>query len=187
MKSNRNSGGAFALPLALGLLAGPSVPAQAAGADELKALREEVAQMRRAYEGRIAALEQRLAQAEGTAGRAETAAGRAETTAARAETAAAANRPPAGESALNPGISLILSGMYTNLKADPATRPWGITGFVPSMGEVAPPARSFSLGESELVVAANIDRHFRGFLTLALPPEEGEAPQVEEGYLQTLA
>ena len=56
MKPNRNSGGAFALPLALGLLAGPSVPAQAAGADELKALREEVAQMRRAYEGRIAAL-----------------------------------------------------------------------------------------------------------------------------------
>lgn len=167
---------ALAVAMAFAPLA--AIPALAADTEDLKALREEVAQMRRAYEGRIAALEQRLAQAEGAAGRAEATAARTETT--------AAGRPPAGESAMNPGISLIMSGMYSSLKTDPAARPWGIAGFVPSMGEVAPPPRSFSLGESELVVAANIDHHFRGVMTLALPPEEGAAPQVEEGYIQTL-
>ncbi|MBL8490559.1 MAG: carbohydrate porin [Rhodocyclaceae bacterium] len=165
---------------AVALALGAPATAPAADAADLAALREEIAQMRKSYEGRIAALEQRLAQAENTAGRAENAALQAE------GAARAASQRPAGESAMNPGISLILSGMYTNLKVDPAGQPWGIAGFVPSMGEVAPPARSFSLGESELVVAANIDHRVRGVMTLALPPEAGEAPQVEEGYIQTL-
>ena len=165
----------------------------AADSGELKALREEVARMRQSYEQRIEALEQRLSRAETTAGQAQaaatgaasaaasaaTAAGQAETTARGAESAAAkaetvasaagvaATSRPSSATAFNPALSLILAGTYTNLKVDPLTRPYAISGFVPSNGEVAPPPRSFSLGESELAISANVDHVFRGALFLA--------------------
>ena len=41
-----------------------ALPAAAAGDEDLKALREEIAQMKKSYEQRIEALEQRLAVAE---------------------------------------------------------------------------------------------------------------------------
>jgi hypothetical protein len=172
----------FRLTLAALALAAAFPAAQAAG-DDIKALREEIARMRESYEQRIDKLEQRLALAESTAGKAETTASQAE---AAARAASSASARPSSENAFNPGISLILSGMATKLQVDPATHPYRITGFVPSQGEIAPPPRSFSIGESELVVAANVDHTFRGYMALALPPEEGAAPQVEEGYVQTL-
>jgi hypothetical protein len=87
-----------------------------------------------------------------------------------------------GENAFNPAVSLILQGTAARSSQDPAD--YQITGFAPSGGEVGPPPRSFSLGESELVVSANIDPYFRGHMTLALTPEN-EA-EVEEAYFQTL-
>lgn len=87
-----------------------------------------------------------------------------------------------GESAFNPGISLILNGIYGNLSQDPAG--FRIDGFVPTLGEVGPPNRGLSLGESELTVSGNIDPHFRGTAIFALTPEN-EA-EVEEAYVQTL-
>src|SRR2546421_10831483 len=95
----------------------------------------------------------------------------------------ASNRPQA-ENALNPGVSVILNGIYANLSRDPAT--YRINGFVPTMGDVAPPTRGFSLGESELAFAANIDPMFRGTLIAALSPDN-DTIGVEEGYIQTLA
>jgi hypothetical protein len=50
---------------------------------------------------------------------------------------------------------------------------------------VGPPKRSFGLGESELVVSANVDPYFRGHLVAALTPEN--EVEVEEAYFQTLA
>ena len=88
----------------------------------------------------------------------------------------------AQENAFNPSISLILQGTAARSTQDPAN--YQITGFAPSGGEVAPASRSFSLGESELIVAANIDPYFRGQLVAALTPE-GEA-EVEEAFFQTL-
>jgi len=90
---------------------------------------------------------------------------------------------PTGESAFNPGISLILNGTYANLSQDPTG--FRIDGFVPSLGEVGPPNRGLSLGESELVISANVDHYFRGTMIVALTPEN-EA-EVEEAYVQTLA
>ncbi|HEY3431773.1 MAG TPA: TonB-dependent receptor [Rhodocyclaceae bacterium] len=171
----------WAMMIALPLF---SMPAFAADNADLKALREEISRLRDSYESRINSLEQRLAQAETSAGKAEASAAKAETTAAAASVAATAR--PANEAAFNPALSLILSGMYTNLKDNPSKRPYAIKGFVPSNGEVAPPARGFSLGESELAVSANIDHYFRGQMTLALPPEEGQSPTVEEAFIQTL-
>lgn len=168
-----------------------SAPAFAADSADLKALREEIRHMRESYEQRINALEQRLAKAEASATQAETRAAKAEDSASAAEQSASqaattASAKPSNEAAFNPALSLILSGMYTNLSTNPTKRPYAINGFVPSNGDVAPPPRSFSLGESELAISANIDPLFRGQMTLSLPPDQGASPAVEEAFIQTL-
>jgi len=94
----------------------------------------------------------------------------------------AANRP-AGENALNPAVSLILNGIYGNLSQDPAG--YKINGFVPTNGDVAPPPRGLSLGESELTISANVDHYFRGTGIFSISSENSIG--VEEAYIQTLA
>ena len=106
-----------------------------------------------------------------------------EAEAAANQAAVQASSRPASESAMTPGVSLILNGIYSNLSQPPAG--FRIDGFVPTMGEVAPPARGLSLGESELAFAANIDHMFRGTLIASIAPEGGA--DVEESYIQTLA
>ena len=157
---------------------------------ELGKIREEIKQMKDAYEKRIQELEKRLSEAESKAGKAEAAATKAQSTAskaeessAKAETTASAAASRNSESAFNPAISLILQGTYGNLSQDPNT--YQITGFVPSGGEVGPPKRSFGLGETELNITANIDPYFRGVAIASLAPEGGVT--VEEAYFQTLA
>lgn len=79
-------------------------------------------------------------------------------------------------------MSLILSGTYANLSQDPAN--YRIAGFLPNGGEIWPGQRGFGLGESELVVAANIDPYLRGQFMLAVTPENTVA--VEEAFVQSL-
>ena len=158
---------------------------------ELAKIREEIQRMKSDYEKRIQELEKRLAETEAKAGKAETAATKAENTAgqaqqsaAKAETAtAAAASARSGENAFNPAISLILQGTFARESQDPNN--YRINGFVPSGGEVGPPKRSFSLGETELNITANIDPYFRGVAIASLAPEGGVS--VEEAYFQTLA
>ena len=133
---------------------------------ELAKIREEIKQMRDAYEKRIQELEKRLSDTE-----------------AKAETAASSAANRTGENAFNPAVSLILQGTYARTSQDPNT--YQITGFVPSGGEVGPPRRSFGLGETELNLSANIDPYFRGVAIAALAPEGGIG--IEEAYFQTLA
>ena len=174
------------LPLAAALAWLPA--AHAADANDLKELRAQLRQLRDTYESRISALEKRLADAEKSAGRAEQSAAQAQETAQAAAAAPVASAPAvaetSSESAFNPAMSLILAGNYTRLSRDPAD--YRIGGFVPSLGEVAPAARSFSLGESELAISANIDHLFRGQFTASVAPEGGQV-NIEEGYIQTLA
>ena len=87
------------------------------------------------------------------------------------------------EGAFNPAISLILQGTAARSTLEPQT--YRIDGFAPSGGEVGPPRRGFSLGESELVFAGNIDPYYRGQLIAALTPED--EVEVEEAFIQTLA
>src|SRR5712691_7591009 len=94
-----------------------------------------------------------------------------------------ASSRPASESAMNPAVSVILNGIYSNLSQDPNT--FRINGFVPTLGDVGPGARGLSLGESELAIAANIDHNFRGTLIASISPEDSIG--VEEGYIQTLS
>jgi hypothetical protein len=164
---------------------------------EMKELREQVRQLKEQYEKRIEALEQRLQQAEGAAQKAQGAAVKAEgiaTTAADAATKAEAqavkaesaaiqaNIRPTSEAAFNPAVSVILNGAYANLSKNPGR--FQITGFVPTLGEVSPGNRGFSLGESELVLTANVDHYFRGTLIAALAPDNSIG--VEEGFIQSL-
>jgi len=94
-----------------------------------------------------------------------------------------ASSRPASESAMNPAVSVILNGIYSNLSQDPNT--FRINGFTPTLGDVGPGVRGFSLGESELAFAANIDHNFRGTLIASISPEDSIG--VEEGYIQTLS
>jgi len=157
---------------------------------EMKELREQVQQMKREYEQRIEALEQRLQQAEGRTQKAENAAAAAAGVAAKAEARSAsaesaavqANNHPSSEGAFNPAVSVILNGVYNNLSEDPAR--FRITGFAPTGGDVAPGKRGFSLGESELALAANVDQNFRGTLIATLQPDDRIG--VEEATMQTL-
>ena len=148
-----------------------AVAAPSARADDLKVLREEIAQLRKSYEERISALEERLAQAEASDRTHKT----------RAEVsgdARAGSRAPAS-AGFNPEISLILSGMYTHTTRDPVQASSGGTGgrerrfqgFLPSNGPFMPEARSFNLGESELMLTANVDPRFRGNFKLAIAPD----------------
>jgi hypothetical protein len=152
----RNTCCAMALALALAI-----VPAYAQDS-ELSRLREALRQLQQ----QVQQLEKRLQDAESTA----------------TQAAAQASSRPQTESALNPGISAILNGVYSNLQRNPNT--YRINGFVPTLGEVSPGKRGLSLGESELGFMANIDHMFRGTLIASLSPEDTIG--VEEAYIQTI-
>jgi hypothetical protein len=156
---------------------------------DLDQIRRDLMQLRADYETRIRILEEQLRMAEAsvqssqqTAREAVAAAERAEAAASQAEgSAVAAAQRPAGQNALNPGISLILNGTYGAYENDPTAQ---ITGFLGSgANEII--ARGLSLGESELFLTANIDPYFRGVLSAALTPEN-EA-EIEEAYFETLS
>src|SRR6185503_5801389 len=89
----------------------------------------------------------------------------------------------AREGAFNSAISLILQGTVARSTLEPVT--YRIDGFAPSGGEAGPARRGFSLGESELVFAGNIDPYYRGQLIAALTSED--QVEVEEAFIQTLA
>ena len=169
------SRGAF---IALGLAVAMPFPSLAADPPpELRQLRDQIAELRQAYEARLQALEQRIT-------------GLQSPTAAPPPAVPPPSRPaaapPAGAAAavagnaFNPAISLILAGTYARLSRDPAR--YRIQGFVPTGGEVGPGGRSFQLGESELGISANIDPLFAGRLTAALGADNSVG--VEEAWFE---
>jgi hypothetical protein len=171
--------------MAAAVAAALSIPGAASAVtdDEMKELREQVRQLKEQYQKRIEALEERLKQAEGTAQKAEGAAAKAEAQAVKAESAAVqANTRPTSEAAFNPAVSVILNGVYANLSRDPGR--FQITGFVPTLGEVSPGKRGFSLGESEIAMSSNVDHYFRGTLIASLQPDDRIG--VEEANIQSL-
>lgn len=149
----------------LWLAATLAATAPAAHADELSALREEVAQLKKSYAERIAALEAQISRL----------------TPAEPIPAKTGGGTPSA-TGFNPEISLILQGQAKRMKDVPER---GITGFWAPGGHDhdGPEKRGLSLEHSELVVAANIDPNFRGHLNVALL--DGQA-EVEEAWFQTL-
>jgi hypothetical protein len=159
-------------------LAAFALPGMAAANDstDLENIRAEIQHMKENYEARIQILENKLQEV-------QTSAGKAQASAAKAETAAieASSHTPASANAFNPGISLILSGIYANRSQD---SDFHITGFQTG-GEVGPGLRGLSLAESELGVYSNIDHYFYGGINFSMHADD--TVSVEEAFVQTSA
>src|SRR5258705_217219 len=157
-----------------------------ARASELSELRAELEAVRSSYQSQLSALEARVAQLEAQLATAKSAP--ASSAAAEAQAPAAAMAPsPAGggggQNAFNPAVSVILGGRYAQLSEDPAD--YHIAGFMPAGDEVGPGPRGFTLGESELTLAANVDPYFFANLTTAITGDNSIS--VEEAYVKTIA
>ena len=90
--------------------------------------------------------------------------------------------PATSQSSFNPAISLILMGRYAAFDNDPED--YAIPG-ISLADETGPGPEGFSMGESELVISANVDNMFFGRFTTALTPEN--EVEIEEALVQTLA
>ena len=152
---------------------------------DIVALKQDMAAMRSEYESRLQALEARLRAAEAaTVVQPQIAASSVAVAAPIVSDAIPTANSTTGANAFNPGISLILSGTYTDTSHDPSG--YAITGIqTPPDGEIGPGGRGLSLSETELGIAANIDPWLRGAATIALSPDDSVA--VEEAYVQTTA
>jgi hypothetical protein len=168
--------------------------AAAQPAPQTQDLRRELEALRKDYESRIQALEQRLKAAETALAAPAPAAVPAP--APEPATPVAAATPARTSAGITPdsslilsggyhrNISLILSGGYNRTSRDPAT--YRIRGFsLPVDAEAGPGTRGFTLGETELSFAANVDPYFRGVATFAVSPDDSIG--VEEAYVQTTA
>jgi hypothetical protein len=163
---------AIALSAPLGAVAQTSSnQSPSSTADELQTLRQELTALRADYETRLQALESRLQAAENSS-----------VQAAAPSASSAQNAATGGANAFNPAMSLILSGGYTRTSVDPQS--FHIAGFqLPTHAEAGPGSRGFSLAESELGLAANIDPWLRGAANIAL--ESDDTVSIEEAYVQT--
>lgn len=155
---------------AMVVLMAASCGVQAATDADLVAIRSQIDEIKKTYEQRIAALEQRLAQAE-TQAKAEKQ--------ASVPVAPESRQPTAAANAFNPEVSLILQGQYRNARGIPGR---GISGFV--SGAEGLNTRGFSVDETELVLAANVDPYWRGQAIVAMV--DGQAT-IEEAWFQSLA
>ncbi len=178
-----------------------SAPAPAA---DLASLQQQLNAMRKDYDARISDLEARLKAAEDRAATAEAAASAApqtttQTVATNTEAPPAPTAEPAAPeapaadmpapeadakttsaNAMNPGVSVVLNGNYVATSRDPAGA--RISGF-PVTPDAAVPGRGFSLGESEITLAANVDPFLTANLTASFHGDD--TVSVEEAYVQT--
>ncbi len=174
-----------------------ALPAQAADTPpDLATLQREIVQMRTEYEARISALEAKLAQAQAampaapapdatpteTADAAPAAGSEDQSPPIDEASAEPVAAPTANGNAMNPGISVVLNGNYVTDSRDPALS--RISGFALS-DEAGPPVRGFSLAESEITLAANVDPYMTANLTVAFDGQG--AANVEEAYVQSTA
>ena len=140
---------------------------------EIVGLREELDALRADYDARIAELERRLAVAEQNAAQA--------TSMAQQPAAPAA----AGNAAFNPAIGVIFTGQAWQYGEDPEG--YAVQGF-PFGGEAGPIEEGLGLGETEIIMNANVDDKFSAWLTAALALEDGEAVvEIEEAWVEATA
>ncbi len=168
---------AFAAALAI-----TNMPALAANT-EAEQLREELRQTRESLESRIAALEARLAATQAPAAKAPVVErlDQFENRLSAVESMPPPEAPPQPASAMNPQMSLILGGTWARLSENPDD--YLLQGFVPAGEEAGPGARSFSLGESEMTLSANVDPLFYGQATFGISAENDI--EVEEAFVRS--
>jgi hypothetical protein len=91
------------------------------------------------------------------------------------------NIAPSNANSFNPAVALILSGTYEQLRQDPAIP---ATGFAMNPNDTGY-VHGFSLQESELGLAADIDPQFSGLATISMAADGGIG--VENAFVQTSA
>lgn len=132
---------------------------------EIESLRTAIEALRADYDARIAELEQRLAVAEQNAAQANYAVQQAPATQTEADTAYTT-----GDSAFNPAIGVVFQGFLFGNDGEPGDE------------------EGFAVGETELIMNANVDDKFAAYLTAALAFEDGESElEVEEAWVETTA
>ncbi|NCF14457.1 MAG: hypothetical protein GWP62_04050 [Gammaproteobacteria bacterium] len=131
--------------------------------DDIDALRAAVAEMRADYDSRIAELERRLAVAEQNAAQASFS--------VQQSTIAAAPSTGAPSSASNPAIGVVFQGQARQTDASGSDEEEG-----------------YLLGETEVIMQANVDDKFRAWLTAAIALEDGESViEIEESWVEATA
>jgi hypothetical protein len=176
----------------------PALAAPAAPAPDLASIQQQLNALRADYDAKIADLQARLKAAEDRAARAEASAPVA--AAAPPASAPAGEQPAPGEvviadntpasepakttsaNAMNPGVSVVLNGNYVADSRSPDGA--RIAGF-PLSGDAARKPRGFSLDESEITLAANVDPFLTANLTIAF--DRDNQASVEEAYVQSTA
>lgn len=139
---------------------------------EIELLRGALDEMRADYDARIAELERRLAVAEQNVQQARS-------------SASVAASPATGATSANPAIGVIFSGSAWNYANSPDG--YAVQGF-PFGGEAGPIEEGLALGETEIIMNANVDDKFAAWLTVALALEDGEAvAEIEEAWVETTA
>ena len=162
-----------------GLLYGTT--AFGATTDPITDLRQEIQELRLAYEARIDALEARIVVAERASRQARSSA--AEAVEMAEETAIGTTTGDSSANVFNPAIGVVLVARAADIDRNWETIP----GFIPG-GELGTGESGFSLGESELNLQASIDDLFHGNMTLALEDEGGETGvAIEEAWFETAA
>ncbi len=137
-----------------------------AWAENTAELKQQIEQLKKDNAAQIQALESRIEAAENSA------------------VSQPATSTTAKQNSFNPAISLILNGSYSSYSQNPDD--YTLPGF--ALGtEAGLEKEGFSLGESEITLAANTDQHWRGQMTLSLADDSGEtSTEVEEAYIETL-
>ena len=115
-------------------------------------------------------LEQRLQQVENVAAQAQAAAEQPRSNAA-----------PSSINSFNPAVAMILSGTFEQFRRDPAIPATGFAMNPSDTGYV----HGFSLQESELSLAANIDPQYSGLATISMASDGSVS--VENAFVQTSA
>ncbi len=134
---------------------------------EIESLRAAVEALRADYEARIADLEQRLAVAEQNAAQANTMAAQP---AAAQPAAGPTSSYTTGDSAFNPAIGVVFQGFLNESEGEPGEE------------------EGFAVGETEIIMTANVDDKFAAYLTAALAFEDGESEvELEEAWVETTA
>ena len=193
MKTSRG----FAL-LGFLFLAASAPPVLAAGesestTDDIGSLRQELEAMRSEYEARIADLEQRLEAAEQSVKEANATVSLVQDEvrssndgagfqATQANTSAGIS--VSADSSFNPAIGVSFQGQAWSYKRNPDS--YDIPGF-PLGGEAGLAPEGFSLAETEINIAANVDDKFTSWLTMPVVVEDGETHvEIEEAWIETL-
>ena len=192
------------LVAALSLAIGLQGTALASPASDIAELKKALAAMKSDYDKRIGTLESQLHDTQAELAKAKAANAPAPVATAPAPPAPVAEAPaPApvvatvdtsvaapsgaaagGANAFNPSISLILSGTYAHTSQDPGQA--RITGFaLPPGAEIGVGSRGFSLAESELALAANIDPWLAGNINLSITGDD--TISAEEAFITTTA